>query len=211
MTKKIYINIVVLSIVLGLIILINNPYVNLLLAFLVIVVFVFSNLNSDFNDLFQNNKSHLKLLPISLGYAILIQIAAHFVLYPVIVWFTNAPINLGPFDLVRGNLKAFTISLAIGWFVGGLLEETIFRGFLLKTFESLFPKKIGLIIGVLFSSFLFGFLHSYQGISGQLLTGTAGVFLAIIYLANNRNLWLNIYVHGMMNSISMLLIYFKIV
>lgn len=210
MTKKIYINIGALSIVLGLIVLVNIPYANLLLAFLAIVAFVFSNFNNDFRDLFYNKVSHLKLIPKALGYAILIVALSHFVFYPIIVWFTKTPVDLGPFDAVRGNLTVLTTSITIGWFVGGLFEETIFRGFLLKTFESFFPKKIGLIIGVIFSSVFFGFLHSYQGITGQLLTGTVGFILALIYLLNDRNLWLNIYVHGLMNTISMFIIYFKI-
>lgn len=211
MTKEIYLKIGVLITVLCLLFFLRIPFVNMALAFAVIVAYVYFKQSRDLGKLFFNDKSPLELVSISLAYAILISMLSHFVLVPLIVSLTDAPIDMGMFDAVRGNTGFLFRSLAIGWIVGGLLEETIFRGYLLRTVEDLLPQRFGTIAGVIISSGIFGFLHGYQGISGQLLTGTAGVLFALIYLLHNRNLWLNILTHGFVNTISFLLIYFNIV
>lgn len=209
--KKVYVNAIALTMVLSTILFINISYINLLIAFLIILLFVLTKQNISFRDIFLTKISHLKLITLALAYAFGIAIVVQLAIKPLIIWFTNIPFNFSAFDSVRGNLKALATTLFLGWFVGGLLEETIFRGFLLKSFEGLISKRIGLVIGVLFSSILFGFLHDYQGISGQILTGTIGFILAIIYLLNNKNLWLNVYIHGILNTISFLCIYYEFV
>lgn len=208
MTKKICINIAALSIVLGLIFIIQTPYVDLLLAFLVIMLFMRFRVNPEFRDFFDSKKSHPKLLAISFGYAFTIVLFSDLILGPIILELTNTPLNLGPFDTIRGNPRLLMTSLIIGWFVGGLLEETIFRGFLIRIIAGFLPNKFGIFAGIMISSIIFGYLHGYQGISGQLLTGSVGIILAAIYLSHNKNIWLNIYVHGLMNSMSLSLIYF---
>ena len=211
MAKKTYFNIGILILVLGVILLINIPYLNLFLAFLVISIVTFSNLSLDDENIFSNKTTHIKLLTVSIIYAILIVAITHSILKPLIEWITNTPIEYGIFDSVKGNIRLLTYNLIVGWFIGGLLEETIFRGYLIRTIKNFYPHKTGIVISVVFSSFLFGFLHSYQGISGQILAGIIGILLAVIYLTNNKNLWLNIYIHGLVNTFSLLLLYFQIV
>lgn len=210
MTKKIYINIIAIGIVLATIFLIDVSYVNLLIAFLIIIALVFSNFNNSFKGLFKNNTSHLKLILLAFGYTTIILLLSQFIIKPFITYYTKIPFDYSAFDPIRGNFRVFTIMLFLGWFVGGLLEETIFRAFFIRVTENIFSEKIGTIIGVLISSTIFGYLHDYQGVSGQLFTGCIGFLLAIIYLLNKKNIWLNIYIHGLMNTVSFLVIYFEL-
>ena len=173
------------------------------------MVLVFSKYDKNLSKLFFNDKSILELVAKSFLYATLLVLLSYYVLIPIIENLTNEPINYRVFEPMKGNFNLLIKYLGIGWLVGGILEEFIFRGYLLQTIEKLFPRKIGMLLGVLFSSLIFGLLHEYQGISGQLLTGIGGVVLGFIYVFNHKNVWLNILTHGFMNSISMSLFYFS--
>jgi membrane protease YdiL (CAAX protease family) len=89
-------------------------------------------------------------------------------------------------------------------------EEIIFRGFLINSISSLIPQKKGLLIAIIISSIIFGYLHSYQGVSGQILTGITGLFLCILYVKTNKNLWLCILTHGCINTISLTVLYYNL-
>ena len=45
-------------------------------------------------------------------------------------------------DYVRGNVGGFVLWAAIGWIVGGFIEECLFRGFLLTRVSQLFANGI---------------------------------------------------------------------
>ena len=195
MKINIYTKMGVLAIVVGLLFLVRIPYVNLLLAFLVVMVVALSKYDKDLSRLFFNDKSILDILLKSFLYASSLVLLSYYVLIPVIESLTNEQVNYEVFEPIKGNFNILITYLGIGWLIGGVLEEFIFRGYLLQTIENILPKKIGLLVGVLLSSIIFGWLHDYQGISGQLLTGIAGALLGLIYLFNNKNGWLTILTH----------------
>mgnify|MGYP001820646474 CR=1 FL=1 len=209
MKINIYTKMGVLTIVVGLLFLVRIPYVNLLLAFLVVMVVALSKYDKDLSRLFFNDKSILDILLKSFLYASSLVLLSYYVLIRVIESLTNEQVNYEVFEPIKGNFNILITYLGIGWLIGGVLEEFIFRGYLLQTIENILPKKIGLLVGVLLSSIIFGWLHDYQGISGQLLTGIAGALLGLIYLFNNKNVWLNILTHGFMNTICMIFLYFN--
>lgn len=55
---------------------------------------------------------------------------------------------------------------------------------------------------------VFGFAHSYQGITGIIDEGLAGVLLGILYLGGGNNLALPIVAHGVQDTVDLLLIFF---
>ena len=65
----------------------------------------------------------------------------------------------GVFGQVKNNSTILITSLIISWIVGGLFEETIFRGFMISKFMKHINPKIGAVIGALFTSVLFGFIR----------------------------------------------------
>lgn len=72
------------------------------------------------------------------------------------------------------------------WFfistTAGLVEELIYRGFLLFLLGRLFPG-IPFLVCILVSAVLFGLAHSYQGPAGVLKTGIAGLFFMLVYVS----------------------------
>jgi membrane protease YdiL (CAAX protease family) len=102
--------------------------------------------------------------------------------------------------------------LTISWTTAGFGEEFLMRGFMLTYLIVLLsrymPEKYATGIAVAATATTFGLMHFYQGLFGVFMTGFAGLLLAIIYLRSDRNLWLVVVVHGVMNSLGFLFMFF---
>jgi membrane protease YdiL (CAAX protease family) len=66
-----------------------------------------------------------------------------------------------------------------------------------------------MIISLFGSSLIFGLGHGYQGLAGIINTTTIGLLLGTLYLISKRNLWVNIVCHGVIDSISLISLYFS--
>jgi membrane protease YdiL (CAAX protease family) len=78
----------------------------------------------------------------------------------------------------------------------GIVEEIIYRGFLIWCLALLMP----LWIAVAASSVAFGLAHTYQGASGVLRTGIAGLALGILYVVSG-SIWLPILAHFLADAL----------
>lgn len=193
--------------ILTILIFLELPYLPVVLSSILVVGY--STLKTGIgNELgFIRPKQLFQSIGIAMMMAIVLVASSFFLFGPALELITGEAINLGPFAQLKGNTSFLLISIAIGWIIGGFMEEIIFRGFFLSRIIDLFPGKKGVILGILLTSLLFGYLHDYQGITGQLLTGLIGAILGGIYVLNQRKIWLNILLHGSLNTISMLLLY----
>jgi uncharacterized protein len=93
------------------------------------------------------------------------------------------------------------------WVLVALLEECVYRGFLMTEITWLLGTSTTMtIINVLFTSVVFGLSHGYQGKSGILSTTIVGGLLAIIFVWGEYNLWLPIFTHGFIDTVGISLI-----
>jgi membrane protease YdiL (CAAX protease family) len=130
---------------------------------------------------------------------------------PAINFITNNKPDLSTFEFIKGNTLAWLQYLGVSWFIAALCEEIVFRGFLLNVLHRLSGESNwGQWVAILISSTLFGVVHFYQGLSGILLTGIIGFALAVIYFKMNRNLWVCIILHGLIDTTSLTLLYLGI-
>ncbi|WP_025741596.1 CPBP family intramembrane glutamic endopeptidase [Aquimarina pacifica] len=135
-----------------------------------------------------------------------------FILVPGITKLTGAPIDYSSFDQLRGNLPACLIALLIVWGSAGFGEEIIFRGYFMRQFVKFFGEsKVSIVLNIVLLSCFFGFMHSYQGITGQLVTGVVGALLALIFYLRKYDLWFLVAVHGFFDTIALICIYFGFV
>jgi len=210
MVKNLIHDLIVFLVILVILLFIKIPYVNSVLAFGILTIYAYMRKELASGLGFKRPTNLLKTIGISLGFAVCMILLSYFILLPIIQGFTGQPINLEAFDQLKGNPNILVTNLALGWIIGGLMEETIFRGFMLSAFMRHLPNRIGILIGLIFSSSLFGYMHAYQGISGQILVGLMGLILGIIYVVYKRNLWFVIFTHGFVNTISMLMVYYDV-
>ena len=137
------------------------------------------------------------------GFALLL--LSKLLLTPIAEAITGIPRDLSAFEDVRGNLALYLALMPRIWLGAAICEEIVFRGFLIGRLEAAFggPSRWGTAAAVVLSSALFGIAHAYQGPSGVLVTGTLGLVFACIYAYAGRNLWLNIVVHGVYDTLSL--------
>ncbi|MBP6013952.1 MAG: CPBP family intramembrane metalloprotease [Alphaproteobacteria bacterium] len=108
-----------------------------------------------------------------------------------------------------GNTPMFVEWLLLSWFVGGFVEEMLFRGMLISRFERLLSGgPVALAMAVVLQSVVFGQQHFYyQGLSGALATGGIALLSGFFYVMFGRNLWPLVLSHGAANTIGLTLIY----
>lgn len=132
-----------------------------------------------------------------------------FVMVPGVGYLTGQAIDFSVFEQFKGDLSACLGLLLLMWVSGGFAEEIIFRGYLMRQFEKFFGKsKISLVFNIVLLGVLFGWLHAYQGITGQIITGIAGILFGIIFYIRKYDLWFNIAVHGFFDTIALVVIYY---
>lgn len=135
-----------------------------------------------------------------------------FVLVPGITKLTGVPIDYSSFDQLRGNLPACLVALLLVWASAGFGEEIIFRGYFMRQFVKFFGEsKVSIVLNILLLACFFGFMHSYQGITGQLVAGTVGAILALIFYLRKYDLWFVVAVHGFFDTIALICVYFGLV
>ena len=97
------------------------------------------------------------------------------------------------------------LNLAIYCLLIGLVEEFLCRGWLLNEFLERFSNsKKNIIISIVLSSLVFGFIHIFNVFTGQSLLDTlaqianatlAGVGFALVYY-KTKNIWSVVFLHG---------------
>ncbi len=110
-------------------------------------------------------------------------------------------------DSVKGSWRAFVQWMLVVWLFVALLEEGVYRGFLMTEVSRILGSSPGmLLINILLTSIVFGLSHGYQGRSGILSTGIIGAFLGGIFVLSGFNLWLAILTHGFIDTVGIGLI-----
>ncbi len=81
--------------------------------------------------------------------------------------------------------------------------------YLLNRFSDLWGKtQAGWVISLLISAALFGFAHVSQGPAGIVGKFLFGAFLGLLYQYNRRSLFPPVLVHGVVNTLGLVGIYF---
>jgi len=132
-----------------------------------------------------------------------------FAVVPGMTKLTGVPIDYSSFKQLEGNLPSCLIALLVVWATAGFGEEIIFRGYFMRQFVKFFgDSKVGIILNIVLFACFFGFMHSYQGITGQLVAGFVGSLLALIFYLRKYDLWFIIAVHGFFDTFALICIYF---
>jgi membrane protease YdiL (CAAX protease family) len=112
------------------------------------------------------------------------------------------------YEYLQGNPGMLLLSLAGVYIVSSFGEEVLFRGYLMTRCAEFFGgSKLGWRIAIAVSTIVFALIHYDWGISGIVQTGCMGFVLAYSYVRVNRNLWVNIIAHGVMDTILMVQLY----
>ena len=184
------------------------PLSGILCGLLLVIFFVYLGDPNDFRIWFGRPRSSSKCLAMALLASLVSMVISYFLLK----LFRASPFG-GPdysrFSIVRGNGKLLVIWLLLVWSIVAFGEEMIGRGFLIDRFqvalEGTFNPALLAIVG---SAIIFGSVHFYQGVAGMVDNTCTGIIFGTLYLNQRRNLWSNVFSHGFIDSIAVLIFYF---
>jgi hypothetical protein len=146
---------------------------------------------------------------VALVAGVLIQVISVIFVEPLSEKITQTAHDFSVLKNVKGNWKALLQWLLMVWVFAALLEECVYRGFLMTEITWLVGiGTFATVFNVIFTSLVFGFSHGYQGKSGILSTTLVGSLLAILFIWSGYNLWLPIFTHGFIDTVGIILIAF---
>ena len=117
--------------------------------------------------------------------------------------------DMSKYDYLQGNLAMTILALGSVYVVSSFAEEVIYRGFLITRISELAKdRKSTSRFAIVFSSLIFGLVHSDWGLAGMVQASCMGLALGTSYLMVQRNLWVTILAHAYMDTILILQMYF---
>ncbi len=131
------------------------------------------------------------------------------VILPLLHRLTGEPLDLTEFGSLKGNPGMLLLLTAASWLSAAFPEEMLYRGYILNRLADVLGRTVaGWAVSATLVSLVFGLAHHAQGVTGVLDNVLAGLLFAVLYLASGRNLWLPILVHGVVDTTSVVLLYF---
>jgi len=189
----------------------RTPFENIIISIIIIIANYIEYKGKPFSALgFQRAKFNAKNLLV-LAPLVAIGLFAFYVIaiVPGIEMLTGVPIDYSSMSQLEGNLQVTIVWILLVWATAGFGEEIIFRGFFMRQFVKFFGEsKISIALNIVLVTGFFGFMHSQQGITGQLVTWIIGALIALIFYLRKYDLWFVIAVHGFFNTIALICIYF---
>jgi len=147
----------------------------------------------------------IREVAITIALYIVLELLMDFAIQPLASKLFNEPADYSAFDFVKGHSAAYFKYLLYMWLSAAIGEEVLFRGFMTLQLQKLFGGRKLFI--VLITAVLFSLPHLYQGISGLVMTFLFGLVFGFIYM-RFKNIWINIIVHGLIDSLFLTLAYF---
>jgi membrane protease YdiL (CAAX protease family) len=147
-------------------------------------------------------------LGVGVGVGLLLEAFQLFISQPILVRVLKKQPDLELFRALHGNVKWTLLALAGTWTLAAFGEEMVYRGYLMNRVADLFNRtRTAWVVSLIVVHVGFGLAHAYQGITGILDEGLAGLLLGLVYLATKRNLSVPIIAHGIQDSIDFVLIF----
>lgn len=149
---------------------------------------------------------NIKKIGLGIGIAIVYHYADLYFVDPIMSKFSNS--SLPEIFSMKGDVTKLVIGLTLSWTTAAFLEEIVFRGYLINRFIDLIGDSLGAkILIVLITGITFGFVHSYQGLSGAISAGFIGLLQAIVYFIFKNKLTIPIIAHGTYDTIGFTLLF----
>jgi len=127
---------------------------------------------------------------------------------PLVVRALGAPPDLQQFSSLAGDAPRAALLLLFVWTFAAFGEELVWRGYLLNRVLGLVGRcRAPYTLSLLIVSALFGLAHLHQGLPGVVIESVGGLILGAAYLGCDRNLAVPIAVHGVVDTIDVVLGY----
>ncbi len=130
------------------------------------------------------------------------------VLEPLVRQWTGGSPDLSIIKEIAGSWQNLLLLIAASWVLAAFGEEMVWRGFAMtRVAEVLGGDRWAWVASLIGVSVIFGIAHSYQDLSGVIITAVGGVTYGLLYLLSGRSLAIPIVAHGVQNTCDLLFIY----
>ena len=120
-------------------------------------------------------------------------------------WFSKPP-TLEAFRVIQQSRVKLIVGIVAAWVLGGVLEELIARGIVLKAVESWLaawlPVPIAAGVAVCLAALGAGLIHLYQGPRAVVIVTQLSVLFGILFVVTGYNLWAVMLCHGLYDTIA---------
>ncbi len=128
---------------------------------------------------------------------------------PILTKLIGKQPDLELFRMLTGNVKMTLLFIALAWTLAAFGEELVWRGYLMNRVADVFGRtRTAWAVSLIIVSGVFGLAHGYQGLTGWIEEGIAGLALGLMYLRTGKNLCVPIIAHGVCDTIDMVLLFF---
>jgi membrane protease YdiL (CAAX protease family) len=120
-------------------------------------------------------------------------------------WFEKPP-TLDSFRVIRQSKSKLIAGIIVAWVLGGILEEIIVRGIVLKSVASLLDHwlitPVAMGVAVCIAALGAGIFHCYQGSRAMTIITQLSVLFGVLFVISGYNLWTVILCHGLYDTIA---------
>lgn len=157
---------------------------------------------------FSRYRSWPMTLALGVAGGLFLEIQELFVTQPLLARLTGKQPDLSDFRILTGNIKYTLAGLALTWTLAAFGEELVWRGYLMNRVADLGNRThLAWFCSLVVVNAAFGLAHSYQGVTGIIEEGIAGLFLGAMYLRTGKNLSVPIIAHGISDTLDIVLIF----
>jgi membrane protease YdiL (CAAX protease family) len=120
-------------------------------------------------------------------------------------WFAKPP-TLETFHGIQQSKAKLIAGIAAAWVLGGILEELIARGIVLKSIESLLSawtsEPFAACVAICIAALGAGLIHLYQGLRAVAIVTQLSVLFGILFVVSGYNLWAVMLCHGLYDTVA---------
>jgi uncharacterized protein len=120
-------------------------------------------------------------------------------------WYVKPP-TLEAFRAIQQSRGKLITGIIAAWMLGGVLEELIARGIVLKTIEAILSgwmvEPLAAGAAVCLAAAGAGLMHFYQGPRAMVIIAQLSILLGILFVISGYNLWVVILCHGLYDTIA---------
>ncbi len=120
-------------------------------------------------------------------------------------WFHKPP-TLGAFRAIQQSKGQLIVGIIVAWLLGGILEELVFRGLVLRFVEGVLAARllpsIATVIAIGIAAFGATLFHVYQGPRAMLIIAQLSILFGVLFVVSGYNLWTVMLCHGLYDTIA---------
>lgn len=127
-------------------------------------------------------------------------------------WFSMPP-TLESFRSIQQSKGKLIAGIIVAWLLGGVLEELIARGIVLKSVDLLLTpylfKPLAIGVAIFAAGLGAGVFHLYQGPRAMAIITQLSVLFGLLFVISGYNLWAVILCHGLYDTIAFIRFAYK--